>query len=254
MLMCIALFVSLSTVHFHLGATNKVTTLPATNVTSTSATLNASVEPDGCGGKVEFAYVEAANLLMPTEGKKVSAETLKSISTSKRTISYNLTGLNSGTEYVYFGIASSSCSASDVSYGSKVTFTTSTRKKTVSIIPMTFAPPNATAPPGGSFPPPPTPVFTGGTPPPPVPGGTTGPAPPGPPIQCPGPQPPLQPTQFPPPQPSGFPSPQPPQTGLQNMTLYIGMGIIGLLLIVLIILIVVMMSRGKRPPKIYSSR
>ena len=282
-----ALLVSFSVVDFEAEAINKVTTLPATNITATSATLNASVEPDGCGGMVEFTYVEAANSFVLIAYKKVLAETLKPYSTSKKTVTYNITGLVADTEYQYYAIGKTGC-ATDISTGSRVTFTT--LKKTMtgtiipltiappstmtgSIIPMTFAPPSTTPSPGGSFPPPPTPAppgltpppptpgSPGGTVPPPVPGGTIPPALPGPPMQCPGPQPPPQPTQFPsppllPPQ-SGQPEPfmpQGPQVGTQSMMLYISMGIIGLLLIILIVLIVVMMSKRKRPPKIYSSR
>jgi len=283
LLVCMALLVSFSVVDFEAEAINKVTTLPATNITATSATLNARVEPDGSGVVVYFSvYWSDPQTIVYWASCEVNVN--KGVKTTT-TVSCTATGLKPGTKYKY---KTSTLSYMGPAEGGWVTFTTLTgtktgtivpltiappSTKTGTIVPLTIAPPSTTPSPGGSFPPPPTPAppgltpppptpgSPGGTVPPPVPGGTPGLATPMPLPQCPGPQPPPQPTQFPsppllPPQP-GQPEPfmpQGPQVGTQSMMLYISMGIIGLLLIILIVLIVVMMSKRKRPPKIYSSR
>ncbi|OFZ27557.1 MAG: hypothetical protein A3D92_08015, partial [Bacteroidetes bacterium RIFCSPHIGHO2_02_FULL_44_7] len=94
-----------------------VTTLSYSNITSTSATLNGSVNPNGSATTTWFEYGTNSTLSTYTQ---TPAQSIESGSTSQ-TVSANLNGLNPSTTYYYRLVASNSAGTQ---YGSILNFTT----------------------------------------------------------------------------------------------------------------------------------
>lgn len=90
-------------------------TSPATNVTTSSATLNGAVTPNKTTTSYHFEYGQSTSLGSTTAPGTVSGNASKSVST-------DVTGLIPGTKY-YFRIVASS--ASGTATGSEMSFTTS---------------------------------------------------------------------------------------------------------------------------------
>jgi len=91
------------------------TTGAATNVTTTSATVNGSVNPNGLSTQANFEYGLTTNY-----GTTTSAQSVGS-GTSATSVTANLSGLVPSLTYHYRVTASSSCGTTD---GTDVTFTT----------------------------------------------------------------------------------------------------------------------------------
>ena len=91
-----------------------VTTAPATNVASFSATLNGTVNPDGLTTTVHFQYGTTTNYGSVTANQNYSGNTTKNVSA-------NISGLSASTTYHFRVVATSSTATT---YGSDKTFTT----------------------------------------------------------------------------------------------------------------------------------
>ena len=94
-----------------------VTTQPATNVTSSSATLNGSVNPNGSATTAWFEYGTS-----PSLGTMVGTQSVGS-GNSLSNISFNLTALASNTLYYYRAVAQNS---GGTTFGNVLSFTTAT--------------------------------------------------------------------------------------------------------------------------------
>ncbi len=98
------------------GVSPTVTTKAATNVTSSSATLNGTVNANGLSTTVTFKYGK-------TSDSYDSLTTVQSVSGSgSTTVSSSITGLSAGTTYYYTLVAQNSAGYST---GSEMSFTTS---------------------------------------------------------------------------------------------------------------------------------
>jgi outer membrane protein assembly factor BamB len=91
-----------------------VTTTPATNVASFSATLNGTVNPDGLTTTVHFQYGTTTNYGSVTANQNYSGNTTQNVSA-------NISGLSASTTYHFRVVATSSTATT---YGSDKTFTT----------------------------------------------------------------------------------------------------------------------------------
>ncbi|NBR68711.1 MAG: hypothetical protein EBT69_00760, partial [Verrucomicrobia bacterium] len=108
-----------------------VNSYAATNVTNTTATLSASVTPNGAATMVNFEYGLSSAYGTSTPGQSVGNG---NVSTN---VSANLTGLNAGATYHARVMASNSVG---ITYGGDFTFTTTStlQKPTVTTMPATF--------------------------------------------------------------------------------------------------------------------
>jgi outer membrane protein assembly factor BamB len=91
-----------------------VTTNPATNITSSSATLNGTVNPNGLTTSVHFEYGTTTNYGSTTPSHSYTGNTAQSVSA-------NITGLSTHTTYHFRIVATNS---GGTSFGSDRTFTT----------------------------------------------------------------------------------------------------------------------------------
>lgn len=103
----------------------------ATNVTNTTASLTASVTPNGAATTVNFEYGTSSTYGISTTGQSVGS------GTSATNVTANLTGLNAGVNYHARVVASNSVG---VTYGGDFTFTTTStlQKPTVTTLPATL--------------------------------------------------------------------------------------------------------------------
>ena len=107
-----------------------VTTAPATNVASFSATLNGTVNPDGLTTTVHFQYGTTTNYGSVTANQNYSGNTTKNVSA-------NISGLSASTTYHFRVVATTSTATT---YGSDKTFTTlsATGPPVVTTNPVTY--------------------------------------------------------------------------------------------------------------------
>ena len=103
----------------------------ATNVTNTTATLTASVTPNGAATTVNFDYGPSSSYGTSTSGQSVGS------GTTSTNANANLSGLSAGATYHARVVASNSVG---VTYGSDFTFTTTStlQKPTVTTQPATY--------------------------------------------------------------------------------------------------------------------
>jgi hypothetical protein len=91
-----------------------VSTAPATNVASFSATLNGTVDPEGLAATVHFQYGTTTNYGSVTANQNYSGNTTQNVSA-------NISGLTASTTYHFRIVATTSTATT---YGSDRTFTT----------------------------------------------------------------------------------------------------------------------------------
>lgn len=96
-----------------------VTTLAASDVTTATATLNATINPAGTATTAQFEYGTT-----PSYGSTVSVNLSPNDGTTTQTVSANLTGLAAGTPYYFRVTAANSAGSRN---GSELTFTTPVR-------------------------------------------------------------------------------------------------------------------------------
>ncbi|MBL9129812.1 MAG: fibronectin type III domain-containing protein, partial [Verrucomicrobiaceae bacterium] len=94
----------------------QVVTLPATNVTTTTATLNGTVNPNGVATTAEFQYGTSTSY-----GSTASITLSPNNGTNTQTVSANITGLTPGTLYHYRLTAQNGETSAN---GADMTFTT----------------------------------------------------------------------------------------------------------------------------------
>ena len=126
------------------------TTQPATAITTTGGTLNASANPEGSATTVEFVYGTSPTL---TIGTMTSATQSSGDGTSPVSVSAGLNNLTPGTTYYYRAVA---LTAGGITDGTILSFTTVPSPTSTPTPPPTFADsinlaelPAASAPPGG---------------------------------------------------------------------------------------------------------
>lgn len=106
-----------------------INSVTSANLTETTATLNATVTPNGAATTVSFEYGTSESFGTTTSGQSIGS------GNSPVAVSANLTGLQANTTYYYRAVATNS---QGTTTGTTLSFTTATALPLVTTTPATF--------------------------------------------------------------------------------------------------------------------